>query len=136
MWVRRYVRFNGRRHPRQLGEREVTAFLTHLATRRRVAASTQNQALAALLFLYREVLEMPFGWLDALVRAKRGGRRPVVLSRPEAARLIAAFRPGVCQLMARLLYGTGLRIAKAMALRVKDVDFDRNEIIVPPLEDK
>jgi len=128
-WVRRFVRFHGRRHPRTMGEREVTAFLSHLATARRVSASTQNQALSALLFLYRDVLGSPFGWLDGLVRAKRGHRRPTVLSREEAQRVLAEME-GVPRLIALLLYGSGLRISEACALRVKDVDFDRREILV------
>lgn len=94
MWMRRYVRYHGRRHPRDLGEPEVTSFLTHLATVRRVAASTQNQALGALLFLYREVLQTPFGWLEGLVRAKKPARRPTVLTRDEVERVVAEMSGG------------------------------------------
>jgi integron integrase len=129
MWVRRWIRFARGRHPRELGQREITAFLSHLATERHVAASTQNQALAALLFLYRDVLETPFGWLDGLVRAKRGHRRPTVLSREDVRRVLAAIE-GPSQLIARLLYGSGLRVSEACALRMKDLDFDRREILV------
>lgn len=128
-WVRRYVRFHHGRHPRQLGERDLTAFLSHLAVDRRVAASTQNQALAALLFLYREVLDISVGWLDQMVRAKRPARVPTVLSRAEAGLVIEALT-GVPKLVALVLYGTGLRISEACELRLKDVDFDRGEIIV------
>lgn len=128
-WVRRYIRFHKGKHPRQMGQREVTAFLSDLATRRNVAASTQNQALAALLFLYREVLEAPFGWLDQLVRAKRPHRLPVVLTRDEVAAVLGAMR-GQPQLIAVLLYGSGLRLSEACTLRVKDVDLARRELIV------
>ena len=128
-WVRRYVRFHGGRHPRQMGEAEMTAFLSHLATERRVAASTQNQALAALLFLYREVLETPVGWLDAMVRAKRPARRPSVMSREEVRRVLDAME-GVPRLVAMVLYGSGLRLMEACCLRLKDVDLDRGELMV------
>jgi len=112
-----------------MGEREVTAFLSDLATTRRVASSTQNQALAALIFLYRDVLDAPVGWLDQLIRAKRPHRVPTVLSRDEARRLISAMT-GVPQLVAMVLYGSGLRLMEAVTLRVKDIDLDRREIIV------
>jgi len=128
-WVRRYVRFHGGRHPRQLGEAELTAFLSHLATGRGVAASTQNQALAALLFLYREVLETPMGWLDKIVRAKRPARRPSVMSREEVRRVLEAM-DGVPRLVAMVLYGSGLRLMEACCLRLKDVDLDRGELMV------
>ena len=128
-WVRRYVRFHGGRHPRQMGEPEMTAFLSYLATERRVAASTQNQALAALLFLYREVLETPVGWLDAMVRAKRPARRPSVMSREEVRRVLEVME-GVPRLVAMVLYGSGLRLMEACCLRVKDVDLDRGELMV------
>ena len=128
-WVRRYVRHCRGRHPRACGEAEVTAFLSYLATERKVAASTQNQALAALLFLYGEVLDAPAGWLQSMVRAKRPHRVPTVLSREEAARLLDEML-GVPGLVAALLYGTGLRLMEALTLRVKDIDFDRCEVIV------
>ena len=128
-WVRRYVRFHGGRHPRQLGEAELTAFLSHLATGRGVAASTQNQALAALLFLYREVLETTVGWLDTMVRAKRPARRPSVMSREEVRRVLEAM-DGVPRLVAMVLYGSGLRLMEACCLRIKDVDLDRGELMV------
>ena len=107
----------------------MTAFLSHLATDRQVAASTQNQALAALLFLYREVLELSVGWLDGMVRAKRPGRRPTVMSREEVRRVLAAMQ-GTPRLVAMVLYGSGLRLAEACSLRIKDVDLDRGELVV------
>lgn len=128
-WVRRFVRFHGGRHPRELGEREMTAFLSCLATQRQVAASTQNQALAALLFLYREVLETPVGWLDAMVRAKRPARRPSVMSREEVRHVLTAME-GVPRLVAMVLYGSGLRLMEACCLRIKDVDLERGELMV------
>jgi integrase len=128
-WIRRFILANGKRHPRELGGSEVEAFLTGLATRGRVAASTQNQALAALLFLYREVLGQDLPWLDGVVRAKRPRRLPVVLSREEVRRLLAGLQ-GRDWLMAGLLYGTGMRLMECLRLRVKDVDFQRREITV------
>ncbi len=128
-WIRRFILANGKRHPCELGAAEVTAFLTHLATHGQVAASTQNQALAALLFLYRTVLETDLPWLEDVVRAKRPRRIPVVLSRDEVNRLLAAL-DGVHWLMAGLLYGSGIRLMECLRLRVKDVDFARNEITI------
>src|SRR5712691_1153535 len=128
-WIRRFILFSGKRHPRQLGAREVTAFLNHLALERRVAASTQNQALAALLFLYKEVLAVPLPWLDGLERAKRPSKRPTVLTVSEAQGLLAQLR-GTKWLMASLLYGAGLRLRECLRLRVKDVDFGYRQLIV------
>lgn len=128
-WVRRFVLANGRRHPREMGAREVEAFLTRLATQGRVAASTQNQALAALLFLYREVLGSELPWMDEIRRAKRPRRLPVVLGRSEVAAVLAQME-GVTALMAGLLYGAGLRLMECLRLRVKDIDFVRGEIVV------
>ena len=128
-WIRRFVIDSGMRHPREMGAPEVEAFLTRLATDRQVAASTQNQALAALLFLYRVVLEVDLPWLDSVVRAKRPQRLPVVLSRAEVTALLACL-DGVCGLIANLLYGSGLRVLECLRLRVKDVDFARHEIVV------
>jgi integron integrase len=129
-WVRRYVLANGKRHPRELGQAELAAFLTRLAVEGRVAASTQNQALSALLFLYRNVLGMDdLPWLEGVVRAKHPARIPVVLSRGEVQRLLAHV-DGSCWLMAALLYGTGMRLMECVRLRVKDVDFERGEIVV------
>ncbi|HEX5012056.1 MAG TPA: integron integrase [Planctomycetota bacterium] len=128
-WIRRFVLANGRRPPRGLGAAEVTAFLSALATERRVAASTQNQALAALLFLYRDVLGQDLPWLDDLVRARRPARLPVVLSREEVAALLATL-DGPPRLVATLLYGGGLRLLEALRLRVKDVDFAGHQLVV------
>ena len=128
-WIRRFILFSGKWHPRQLGAKEVTAFLNHLALERRVAASTQNQALAALLFLYKEVLAVPLPWLDGLERAKRPAKRPTVLTESEAQRLLAQLR-GTKWLMASLLYGAGLRLRECLRLRVKDVDFGYRQIVV------
>jgi integron integrase len=128
-WVRRFVRFCGRRHPRELGERDVTRFLSSLAVDRGVSASTQNQALSALVFLYGEVLQLPVTWLSALVRAKRPARMPVVLTRDEV-RAVLDRLPGVYWLVGAVLYGTGVRLLEALRLRVKDIDFAANEIMV------
>jgi integron integrase len=128
-WIRRFILANGKRHPREMGASEVERFLSGLAVDRRVSAGTQNQALAALLFLYKQVLDIQLPWLDTIVRAKRSRRIPVVLSCDEVQRLLAAMdgRPG---LIASLLYGTGMRLMECLRLRVKDVDFSRNEITV------
>ncbi|APO96129.1 integron integrase [Xanthomonas vesicatoria] len=128
-WIRRFILASGRRHPAQMGQAEVEAFLTRLATDRQVSAGTQNQALAALLFLYREVLRIELPWMENLVRAKRPRRIPVVLSREEVARLLAALE-GPCWLMASLLYGSGMRLLECLRLRIKDVDDARGEIVV------
>jgi integron integrase len=128
-WARRFVEFHGRRHPRDLGPDEISRFLTHLAEKRRVAPSTQNQALAAILFLYQHVLGIEFGGLDPFVRAKRPIRLPVVLSVSEVARVLGAMQ-GMPALMASLLYGSGLRVMECVQLRVKDVAFDRGELLV------
>lgn len=128
-WIRRFILANGKRHPRDLGQPEIEAFLSHLAVEGQVSASTQNQALAALLFLYREVLAMELPWLDGIVRAKRPQRVPTVLSQQEVASVLAHLE-GRMWLVASLLYGTGMRVLECMRLRVKDVDFARNEITV------
>jgi integron integrase len=128
-WIRRFILANGKRHPRDMGPAEVEQFLSQLAVRGKVAASTQNQALSALLFLYREVLQVQLPWLDGVIRAKRPARVPTVLSRDEVARLLARM-DGRPWLLASLLYGAGLRLMEALRLRVKDVDFDRGEITV------
>lgn len=128
-WIRRFILINGKRHPREMGHKEVEAFLSNLATQGRVAANTQNQALSALLFLYRQVLGVELEWMESVVRAKRPGRLPVVLSRDEVARLLALL-DGQCWLMAALMYGTGMRLMECHRLRVKDVDFGCNEICV------
>ena len=128
-WIRRFILFHGRRHPREMGDVEINTFLSHLAVEGHVAASTQNQALAALLFLYREALGLEVPWLECLVRARRPARLPVVLSRDEVRRLLTGVR-GTPSLVCRLLYGTGMRLLEGLQLRVKDLDFERNEIVV------
>ncbi|MGI9039463.1 MAG: integron integrase [Gemmatimonadota bacterium] len=128
-WVKRYVRFHGLRHPREMGRDELVAFLSHLATQRRVSPSTQNQAASAILFLYRCVLRIPIEEPEAFARAKRPRRLPVVLTPPEAARIIDRLE-GDPRTVALLLYGSGLRLLEALSLRVKDLDFDRGEILV------
>ncbi|MBA8884485.1 integron integrase [Dokdonella fugitiva] len=128
-WIRRFILANGKRHPCHLGATEVEAFLSALATDGGVAAGTQNQALSAILFLYREVLRVDLPWLSNVVRAKRPRRLPVVLARDEVGRLLAVME-GRTWLMASLLYGTGMRLMECLRLRVKDVDFARNEILV------
>jgi integron integrase len=128
-WVRRFVLFNGRRHPSVMGEQEIAAFLNHLATEGRVSASTQNQALHALLFLYRHILCRDLGLIPGLTPAKRGRRLPVVLSLNEVRSILSRMR-GVSRLCASLMYGSGLRVSECTQLRVKDIDFDRSEIMV------
>lgn len=128
-WIRRFILFHGKRHPSEMGEREITAFLTDLAVNRQVAASTQNQALAAILFLYKEVLERELDWMDGMVRAKRPQRIPEVLS-PEQVRKLIDQLQGTYRLMAQLLYGTGMRLMETVRLRVRDVDFHYRQITV------
>ncbi len=128
-WIRRFILHFGKRHPRDLGAADVEAFLTHLAVAGNVAASTQNQAKSALLFLYREVLEIELPWLDNVERAKAPKRLPVVLTRVEVQALLQRLE-GTPWLIANLLYGAGLRIMECLRLRVKDIDFSRREILV------
>jgi integron integrase len=128
-WIKRFIFFHDKRHPKDMGQPEVRAFLTHLAVQQRVSAGTQNQAFNALLFLYRHVLGRDFGVLDGVERAKRTQRVPVVLSQTEVSRLLAAV-PDKYRLLFKFMYGTGLRLMEALQLRVKDVDFARNQIIV------
>jgi len=128
-WIRRFVVAHGRRSPRELGAAEVTAFLSALATERGVAASTQNQALAALLFLYRDVLGQDLPWLGDLVHARRPVRLPTVLSRDEVAAVLQAL-DGPPRLVATLLYGGGLRLLEALRLRIKDLDFAGRQLVV------
>jgi len=128
-WIRRYILFHGKRHPKEMGAFEVERFLSDLAVRGKVAASTQNQAFNALLFLYREVLDKEVGRIEGVERAKRPERLPVVMTREEVARVLAVMT-GTYQLMARLLYGAGLRLMECVRLRVKDVDFGQNQIVV------
>ena len=128
-WIRRFILFHGKRHPTDMGAREVSRFLSWLATDAKVSASTQNQALGALLFLYRDVLEIDLPWLDDLVRAKRPRRLPAVLNRVEV-RTVLDHLQDTPRLMALLLYGAGLRLMECARLRIKDVDFDANQIVV------
>jgi integron integrase len=128
-WIKRYIFFHGKRHPAEMGAAEVTAFLTSLAVDGRVAASTQNQALCALLFLYRDILEVDLPWLDGIVRAKRPVRLPIVLTREEVRAVLERLE-GAPRLMACLLYGAGLRVLECCRLRVQDVDFTANQIVV------
>lgn len=128
-WVCRYIRFHGMRHPAQIGAPELTAFLSDLAVTRHVSASTQNQALSALLFLYKEVLGVELPWLDEVRRAKKPHRLPTVLTQTEVRSLLAHVE-GVPGLMARLLYGTGMRLMECVRLRVKDLDLERREVMV------
>jgi integron integrase len=128
-WIKRFILFHNKRHPKDMGRAEVEAFLTHLAVEGHVAASTQNQAFSALLFLYREVLQVEFDAPLDSVRAKKPARLPVVLTRAEARQVIEGMS-GIYQLMAKLLYGSGLRLMECVRLRVKDVDFARREITV------
>jgi integron integrase len=128
-WIKRFIYFHTKRHPAELGAAHVTAFLNDLATAARVAAATQNQALAALLFLYKEVLDIKLPWLDGLTRAKRSRHLPTVLTQAEAKTLLSALE-GTKWLMVTLLYGAGMRLNECLALRVKDIDFERRQIIV------
>jgi integron integrase len=128
-WIKRLIFISDKRHPKDMGAPEVTAFLSHLARDRDVAAATQNQALAALLFLYKEVLGQALPWLDQVERAKRPARLPTVLSVPEVQRLLGEMQ-GTKWLMASLLYGAGLRLRECLKLRVKDIDFDYRQILV------
>jgi integron integrase len=128
-WTRRFILFHGKRHPRQMGANEVTAFLTHLAVEGNVSASTQNQALNAILFLYRDVLKITLPWLDGIQRAKKPIRLPVVLTHEEVKRLLARLE-GTRWLIVALIYGSGLRLMEALRLRVKDLDFHYNQLIV------
>jgi len=128
-WIRRFILFHNKRHPRDMAEAEVTRFLTYLARDGRVAASTQNQALSALLFLYKQVLNQEIGWLEGAERAKRPARLPVVLTRDEVHKIFAHLH-GMHRLMAGLLYGSGLRLMECVRLRVKDVDFGYLRITV------
>jgi len=128
-WARRFILFHNKRHPREMGAPEVESFLTHLAVTGRVAASTQNQAKSALLFLYKEVLGSELPWLDEVESAKASRRLPVVLTPEEAQRLLV-LGEGTTGLILRLLYGTGMRIMECLRLRVKDIDFARGEIVI------
>lgn len=128
-WIKQFIVYHGKRHPLEMGEPEISQFLTYLATHRNVAASTQNQALSALLFLYKDVLKQPPGLIEGVERAKRPDRLPVVLSRDEV-RAVLDHLKGTSWLVASLLYGSGLRLMEALRLRVKDLDFHYRQIVV------
>src|SRR2546428_2808660 len=128
-WIRRFILFHDKRHPQAMGAAEVQRFLTDLAVTRQVAAATQNQALSALVFLYKEVLHHDFGWLDDVVRAKKPAKLPVVLTRDEVKRVFQHLS-GTSWLMASLLYGAGLRLMECLRLRIKDVDFATHQLMV------
>ena len=128
-WVRFFIRWHGLRHPRDMGVKEVEAFLTMMATKRKVSAATHNQALSALLFLYREVLGVQLPWLDNVRRPAYKRRIPSVLTPAEVTSILALLQ-GEPSLLARLLYGTGMRLMEGLRLRIKDVDFDRHVIVV------
>ena len=128
-WIRKFILFHNKRHPIEMGEHDVSQFLTYLAVKKRVAASTQNQALAAILFLYRDVLKKDLGWLDDVERAKRPGRLPVVFSKQEVDEILVRLE-GTKWLMASLLYGSGLRLMECIRLRVKDLDFGYDQLVI------
>jgi integron integrase len=128
-WVKRFILFHGKQHPRSMGKPEIEAFLSYLAVERNVSASTQNQAKSALLFLYREVLGVELPWLEDIEQAKTPKRLPVVLTEPEVQAVLALLS-GTWQLLGHLLYGSGLRLMEGVRLRVKDVEFSRREILV------
>ncbi|MDX1606716.1 MAG: integron integrase [Candidatus Competibacterales bacterium] len=128
-WIRKFILFHDKRHPAEMGKSEVEAFLTWLAEDRKVAASTQNQALNAILFLYRDILEIDFGRLEGVTRASKPKRLPVVLSRPEVASILNSM-DGTPRLVASLLYGAGLRLLDGLRLRVQDIDFSAHELLI------
>jgi integrase len=128
-WIRRYILFHGKRHPRELGADHLRSFLSDLAVQGRVAASTQNQALNAVLFLYRQVLEQNLPWIEGIQRAKQPRHLPVVLTRHEVKNVLAQLE-GSVWLMASLTYGGGLRLLECLRLRVKDIDFERGEMTI------
>ncbi len=129
-WIKRYILFNNKRHPADLGAEEISRFLTFLAVEKHVAAATQNQALSAILFLYKKVLNMDPGWVDDVVRAKRPKRLPTVLSKTDVIRLLDQLN-GSRKLQAYLIYGSGLRLMEASRLRVKDLDLESGKLIIP-----
>ena len=128
-WIKRYILFHGKRHPKEMGAVEIEAFLTGLAVDKNVSANTQSLALSSILFLYKEVLGWKLPWLDNIVRAKKPKRLPVVLTRAEVKKLLVGLE-GASGLVASLLYGTGMRLMEGLTLRVRDVDFDQGEILI------
>jgi integrase len=133
-WAKRFILFHNKRHPKEMGAVEVEAFLSYLAVERHVSASTQNQAKAALLFLYKEVLNVDLPWLKEVVEAKAAKRLPVVLTPREVAALLAELN-GTMWLVASLLYGTGMRLLEGLRLRVKDIEFERHDIARPDFQE-
>lgn len=129
MWVKRYIFFHNKRHPKDMKNSELSEFLTHLAVRGKVSASTQNQALNAILFLYKHVLKQDIGWIENVERAKRPEKIPVVFTSEEALLVLKQLK-GTLAIMANLLYGSGLRLMECLRLRVKDIDFNYNHIVV------
>lgn len=128
-WIKRFIFFHGKRHPKGMGEKEISQYISHLARVRNVAASTQNQALNAIVFLYRQVLRIDLGDFGPMERAKKAKRLPTVLTQEEAGRILNVIS-GIQDLMAKLIYGCGLRLMECVRLRVKDIDFQRNQVIV------
>jgi integron integrase len=129
-WIKRFIFFHNKRHPSDMGASEIESFLTHLAVKRKVSASTQNLALSAVLFLYRDVLEVELPWLDGFSPAKRPQRLPVVLTQEETRKVLDQVEKPLHALVLRLLYGTGMRLMECIRLRVKDIDFERGEIMI------
>jgi integrase len=128
-WIKKFILFHNKRHPNDMAEAEVGTFLSHLAVEKNVASSTQNQALSAILFLYKEVLKKPLDWIEGVPRAKRPSRLPVVFTKREVQSILQNLE-GTKWLMASLLYGAGLRLSECLRLRVKDLDFGYNQITV------
>ena len=128
-WIKRFIAFYGNKHPREMGATEVQDFLTHLAVDRKISASSQNQALSAILFLYKKVLDIDLPWMVDVVRAKRSRRVPIVLSRSEVQRVLSCMS-GQKRLMASLCYGSGLRLVECLRLRIKDIDFEYLQITI------
>ena len=128
-WIKRYILFHDKRHPRDIGKEEIATFLTHLAVKQNVSASTQNQALSAILFLYKKVLNIEPEWVEGVVRAKRPKRLPVVLKRDVVMKLLNQMS-GSRKLLAFIIYGSGLRLMEAVRLRVKDVDFAYGQLVI------
>lgn len=128
-WIRRFILFHQKRHPKEMNVEEVRGFLSHLANERNVSSSTQNQALAALLFLYQEVLKQPLAWIDGVDRAKRGARLPTVFTKEEVEAILSRLESRA-RLMGQLLYGCGLRLMEVCRLRIKDIDFGYLQIVV------
>ena len=129
-WIKRFIFFHQKRHPREMGAPQIQAFLTDLAVRQQVSAATQNQAMNAIVFLYREVLRVELGDFSERVRAKRPVQLPVVLTRQEVQKLLAAIPIGTYQMMVRLLYGTGMRLMECVRLRIKDMLFQENQLVI------